>query len=133
MNALVPLPEVWADERLEVYLAYGDIPVVKKRFKSADMAGMKMGYRNEVEVYFPARSFLEVARRVVCVLCVAAVNEGESVAALEKNTVCAPGVEKMDALALRRNGDILVMRRGRRIFGGFDDLRRRRLEFILLL
>ena len=50
------------------------------------------------------------------VLRVAAVNESESVAALKKNAVRTPGVEKMDALALRRDRDILILRGNGRIF-----------------
>lgn len=116
METLVPLREVRADKRLEIYLADCYIPVVKERLESADMTGMKMGYRYKVKIYLPAGSFFQIPRRMFRVLRVAAVNESESVAALKKNAVRAPGVEKMDALALRRDRDILILRGNGRIF-----------------
>lgn len=94
METLVPLREVRADKRLEIYLADCYIPVVKERLESADMTGMKMGYCYKVKIYLPAGSFFQIPRRMFRVLRVAAVNESESVAALKKNAVRTPGVEK---------------------------------------
>ena len=68
----------------------------------------------------------------VLIAFLAAVNESESVAALKKNAVRAPGVEKMDTLALRRDRDILVLRGNGRIFCRLDDLYCRWLEFVFL-
>lgn len=116
METLVPLREGRADKRLEIYLTDCYIPVVKERLESADMTGMKMGYRDKVKIYLPAGSFFQIPRRMFRVLRVAAVNESESVAALKKNAVRTPGVEKMDALALRRDRDILILRGNGRIF-----------------
>lgn len=116
METLVPLREVRADKRLEIYLADCYIPIVKERLESADMTEMKMGYRDKVKIYLPAGSFFQIPRRMFRVLRVAAVNESESVAALKKNAVRAPGVEKMDTLALRRDRDILILRGNGRIF-----------------
>lgn len=116
METLVPLREVRADKRLEIYFADRYILIVKERPESAGMAGMKMGYRDKIKIYLPAGSFFQIPRRMFRVLRVAAVNESESVAALKKNAVRAPGVEKMDTLALRRDRDILVLRGNWRIF-----------------
>ena len=69
-----------------------------------------MSHRHEFEVYSPARGLLEIARRVLCVLRVAAVYEGKMISALNKNAVRAPGVQKMYALTRRRCGNILVPR-----------------------
>jgi len=132
VETLVPLREVRADKRLEIYFADRYILIVKKRPESADMAGMKMGYRDKIKIYLPAGSFFQIPRRMFRVLRVAAVNESESVAALKKNAVRAPGVEKMDTLALRRDRDILVLRGNGRIFCRLDDLYCRWLEFIFL-
>ena len=58
------------------------------------MTEMKMGYRDKVKIYLPAGSFFEIARCVLRVLCVAAVNESEFTFALEKNAVRAPVLRK---------------------------------------
>lgn len=96
------------------------------------MTEMKMGYRDKVKIYLPAGSFFQIPRRMFRVLRVAAVNESEFTFALEKNAVRAPGVEKMDALALRRDRDILILRGNGRIFCRPDDLHCRWLEFVFL-
>ena len=96
------------------------------------MAGMEMSHCHKFEVYPPARSLLEIARRVLCVLCVAAVYEGKMISALNKNAVRASGVQKMYALTRRRCGNVLVPRGCGRVFGRSDDLRSRGLEFIFL-
>lgn len=116
METLVPLREVRADKRLEIYFADRYILIAKERLESADMTGMKMGYRDKVKIYLPAGSFFQIPRRMFRVLRVAAVNESEFTFALEKNAVRAPGVEKMDTLALRRDRDILILRGNGRIF-----------------
>lgn len=74
------------------------------------MTGMEMSHCHEFEVYSPARSLLEIARRVLCVLRVAAVYEGKMISALNKNAVRAPGVQKMYALTRRRCRNVLVPR-----------------------
>ena len=132
METLVPLREVRADKRLEIYFADRYILIAKERLESADMTGMKMGYRDKVKIYLPAGSFFQIPRRMFRVLRVAAVNESEFTFALEKNAVRAPGVEKMDTLALRRDRDILILRGNGRIFCRPDDLHCRWLEFVFL-
>ena len=92
------------------------------------MAGMEMSHCHEFEVYSPARSLLEIARRVLCVLRVAAVYEGKMISALNKNAVRAPGVQKMYALTRRRCRNVLVPRGCGRVFGRPDNLRSRGLN-----